>query len=305
MIQLNVSNETALLRHVVLGTAEACGPTPTAAQAYDPKSLVHILAGTYPAEADMVPQMESVCAVLEKHGVTVHRPQIKTDVNQIFARDIGFVIEDKLFRSNIIDQRAEEFDAVRPVLQAAVPDLQVIEIPNHVSVEGGDVLLDGDAIFVGTYSGEDFETYMSCRTNTAAVDYLQAQFPNKTVRGFDLIKSNTDGKANVLHLDCCFQPVGRGGALLCADAFVRPEDAAYLRDRYGAEHVFALNMDQVYDMKANLFSISPEVVISDQSFTEVNAWLTGRGIQVETVDYSEISKQGGLFRCSTLPLQRS
>ena len=90
-----------------------------------------------------------------------------------------------------------------------------------------------------------------------------------------------------------------------ADAFVRPEDAAYLRDRYGAEHVFALNMEQVYDMKANLFSISPEVVISDQSFSEVNAWLTGRGIQVETVDYSEISKQGGLFRCSTLPLQRS
>ena len=53
MLQLNVKNETARLRAVVLGTAVSNGPTPTIEEAYDPKSLEHIKAGTYPVEADM------------------------------------------------------------------------------------------------------------------------------------------------------------------------------------------------------------------------------------------------------------
>ena len=36
----------------------------------------------------------------------------------------------------------------------------------------------------------------------------------------------------------------------------------------------------------------------------VNKWLNNKGIQIDTVPYDEISKQGGLFRCSTLPLIR-
>lgn len=46
MLQLNVKNETSRLRAVVLGTAENNGPTPKLEEAYDPKSLEHIKAGT-------------------------------------------------------------------------------------------------------------------------------------------------------------------------------------------------------------------------------------------------------------------
>jgi hypothetical protein len=48
MLKLNVKNETSRLRAVVLGTALSNGETPSIA--YDPKSLEHILAGTYPVE---------------------------------------------------------------------------------------------------------------------------------------------------------------------------------------------------------------------------------------------------------------
>ena len=53
MLDLNVKNETGRLRTVILGLANSNGPTPTCDQAYDPKSLEHILAGTYPVEKDM------------------------------------------------------------------------------------------------------------------------------------------------------------------------------------------------------------------------------------------------------------
>ena len=72
MLALNVKNETSRLRAVVLGTAVSNGPTPKAADAYDPKSLEHILAGTYPVEADMVAEMEAFNKVFEKYDVKVY-----------------------------------------------------------------------------------------------------------------------------------------------------------------------------------------------------------------------------------------
>lgn len=74
MLQLNVKNETSRLRAVVLGCAKNNGPTPTADEAYDPKSLEHILAGTYPVEADMVKEMEAFNQVFQKYNVQVFRP---------------------------------------------------------------------------------------------------------------------------------------------------------------------------------------------------------------------------------------
>ena len=57
MLDLNIHDETSRLKAVVLGTAESSGPVPRPEEAYDPKSLEHILAGTYPSEEDMVREM--------------------------------------------------------------------------------------------------------------------------------------------------------------------------------------------------------------------------------------------------------
>ena len=102
MIKLNIKDETAKLKAVVLGTAVSNGPTPKAEEAYDPKSLEHILAGTYPVESDMVNEMEAFNAVFKKYNVEVYRPKIIENLNQIFTRDIAFVIEDTFIKSNIL-----------------------------------------------------------------------------------------------------------------------------------------------------------------------------------------------------------
>jgi len=60
----------------------------------------------------------------------------------------------------------------------------------------------------------------------------------------------------------------------------------------------------MYDMSANVFSISPDVVVSDRHFKRLNNWLRFNELIVEEIDYREISKQEGLLRCSTLPLYR-
>ena len=67
MINLHVTDETSKLKAVVLGTAVSNGPTPTVEEAYDPKSLQHIQAGTYPVEKDMVREMEAFNEIFQKY----------------------------------------------------------------------------------------------------------------------------------------------------------------------------------------------------------------------------------------------
>ena len=116
MLSLNVKNETSRLRAVVLGTAISNGPTPKVEEAYDPKSLEHIIAGTYPVETDMVAEMEAFNAVFQKYNVEVYRPEIIENYNQIFSRDIGFVIDDIFIKANILPDRERELDAIQYIL---------------------------------------------------------------------------------------------------------------------------------------------------------------------------------------------
>ncbi|WP_047246248.1 dimethylarginine dimethylaminohydrolase family protein [Maribacter thermophilus] len=302
MLKLNINDEISPLKAVVLGTAKSCGPVPKPEEAYDPKSLEHILAGTYPTEKDMMEEMEAFAAVFKKYGVNVFRPEVLENCNQIFSRDIAFVIEDKLIVANILPDREREVEAILHVLDK-IEDKNILHPPEEVHVEGGDVMPWNDYIFVGTYTGEDYADQITARTNKHAVEYLRAQFPHKKVKSFELRKSK-NAKENALHLDCCFQPLGQGKAILHKNGFLVEEEYLWLVDFFGKENIFEITSDEMYRMFSNVFSISPNVVVSERNFDRLNNWLRDEGFVVEEIPYAEISKQEGLLRCSTLPLIR-
>jgi N-dimethylarginine dimethylaminohydrolase len=303
MLKLNIHNETSRLRAVILGTAESTGPIPTPEQAYDPKSLEHILAGTYPKEEDMIKEMDAVCEVFKKYGVKVFRPKVIENCNQIFARDIALVIDDYIIDCNILPDRQEEIEAIRYVIDQIDPS-RIIRLPQEAHIEGGDVIPHNEYIFIGTYSRKDYKDYITARTNSTAVNAIKEHFPNKKVKSFELRKSNTDPRNNALHLDCCFQPVGNGKAILHKNGFLLDEEYEWLVNYFGKENVFEISKDEMYNMKSNIFSIAPDVVISEINFNRLNKWFEDQGITVEKVPYAEIGKQGGLLRCSTMPLIR-
>ncbi len=303
MLQLNVKNETSRLRSVVLGTAVSNGPTPTAAEAYDPKSLEHILAGTYPVEEDMIKEMEAFNEVFKKYDVQVFRPEIIENYNQIFSRDIGFVIDDIFIKANILPDRERELDAIQYVIDQMNP-AKVVRPPEEVHIEGGDVMLWNDYIFIGTYKGSDYKDYITARTNMQGVQYIKDLFPNKIVKEFDLVKSKIEPRDNALHLDCCFQPVGTDKGIIYKSGFREEADYMYLVKLFGKENLFHITREEMYHMNSNVFSIAPDVVVSEKNFTRLNTWLREKGITVEEIPYAEISKQEGLLRCSTLPLIR-
>ncbi|WP_320814569.1 dimethylarginine dimethylaminohydrolase family protein [Flavobacterium sp.] len=303
MLQLNVKNESSRLKAVVLGTAISNGPTPTVEEAYDPKSLEHILAGTYPVEEDMVKEMEALNQVFEKYDVKVYRPEIIENYNQIFTRDIGFVIDDVFVKANILPERERELDAIQYVIDQIDPK-KVVRPPDEVHIEGGDVMVWNDHVFIGTYKGSDYKDYITARTNMEGVNYIKNLFPHKIVKEFDLVKSKIEAKDNALHLDCCFQPVGKDKGIIYKSGFREEADYMYLVNLFGKENLFHITREEMYGMNSNVFSIAPDVVVSEKNFTRLNNWFKEQGFTVEEIPYAEIAKQEGLLRCSTLPLIR-
>ena len=210
MLQLNITNETSQLKAVVLGIANSNGSIPKLEDCYDPKSREHVLNGTYPKEEDMIEEMEAVAAVFKKYDIAVYRPKVIKNYNQIFSRDIAFVIEDKLIKANILPDREKEYIAIQHVTNQINP-INIIELPKECHIEGGDVMPWNEYIFVGTYSGVDYADFITARTNKQAVFALQELFPNKIVKSFELRKHNLTGR---LGIDTKNVPVDKRDSIL-------------------------------------------------------------------------------------------
>ncbi|MDO4225081.1 MAG: arginine deiminase family protein [Bergeyella zoohelcum] len=303
-MKLNVKNETGRLKSVVLGQPNSNGAVPTLQESYDAKSYHSIQNNIYPTEEDIVFEMTEFEKVLKKHDVEVLRPEIIQDYNQVFARDVAFVIEDRMILSNLIPDRADEQEAYSKIFEK-VEWRKIINLPDTAHIEGGDVIVWNDFIFIGTCFSEDYRNFKTARTNEYAIEILKEYFPKKRIIDLELKKNDTVPYEGILHLDCTFNPIGKDKCIIYKDGFVDESDYRLLLDIFGEENCFHINKEEMFEMYPNIFSISPEIVVSDKAFTRMNNHLRNEwGMVVEEILYREISKMGGLLRCSTMPLVR-
>ena len=280
------------------------GADPTLEESYDAKSYHTIQQGVYPKEEDIINEMTEFEKVLKKYDVEVIRPDIIKDYNQVFARDVAFVIEDKMILSNLIPDRADEQEAYSKIFEQ-VEWRKIINLPDTAHIEGGDVIVWNDFLFIGTCFSEDYRNFKTARTNEYAIEILKEYFPKKRIIDLELKKNDTVPYEGILHLDCTFNPVGKDKCIIYKDGFVDESDYRLILDIFGEENCFHVTKEEMFEMNPNIFSISPEVVVSDAAFTRMNRHLQDVwNIKVEEIPYREISKMGGLLRCSTMPLVR-
>ena len=302
MININIENEYSRIKTVLLGIANNIGNPPSQFDTYDPRSLYHVKNNSYPSEIDLVKNIDSFYNKLLKHNVDIIRPKNIPECNQIFTRDLGFVVSNIFFMSNIVSNRQDELKGIEDIIKDF--NVGVIKLPEFMHIEGGDVILHNDKLFIGTYSDADYSSLITARTNVQSIDYLKKMLPNIEIIPIDIKKSNRNIFENTLHLDCCFQTIGIDKAIICPDGFKKKEDYEFLIKLFGRKNIFLANAKESFMLSSNVFVISPEVVVSHTNFKRLNLWLEEKGILVEKVDYSSVSKMSGLFRCSTLPLYR-
>ena len=92
--------------------------------------------------------------------------------------------------------------------------IRFFKLPEDAHVEGGDVMLHNDYLFVGTYYGSDYSNFITARTNIKAVEYLREMFPEKKLKSFNLKKSNYEPRDNALAPGLLFSACGKGQGYL-------------------------------------------------------------------------------------------
>lgn len=219
--------------------------------------------------------------LLKEHGVDVIKlPASPEYPEQVFTRDIGFTIGETIFVAELAtDIRKGEETILEDWLTAQ-------NIPYQVTtsrVEGGDVIVDRDTVFIG----------ISSRTSEEAVQQLEQK-----LSGYDIKKIPFDEK--YLHLDCVFNIVSPEKALIFPPAF-DPETVKELAASY---ELIEVNAEEQFSMGTNVLSIGNGKVFSLPQNREVNAALRQHGFNVIEVDFSEIIKSGGSFRCCSMPVER-
>lgn len=201
---------------------------------------------------------------------------------QVFTRDIGFTIGDTVFISEMASEiRQGEEQELRKWMEAH--DVNFKQLTGH-RIEGGDVIIDRDTVFVG----------VSSRTSKKAIRDLQLQLPD-----FEVIPVSFNEK--YLHLDCVFNILSPTEALIFPEA-LDMATVQMLAERYT---LIRVNEKEQFALGTNVLSIGDRKVFSQPQNLQVNKQLTARGFHVIEVDYSEIIKSGGAFRCCTMPLIRA
>ncbi|WJY26955.1 MULTISPECIES: dimethylarginine dimethylaminohydrolase family protein [Sporosarcina] len=218
---------------------------------------------------------------LREHNVEVIKlPSSERYPEQVFTRDIGFTVGDRLFLADMASD-------IRKGEEAALQNWLLKEnIPFRVSeshVEGGDVIVDRNRVFIG----------ISSRTSEEAVSQLEKSLPDHEV-----IRVPFDEK--YLHLDCVFNVLSPETGLYFPQAF--DEDTRQMLE--SMYDLIEVKESEQFTMGTNVLSIGDGQLFSLPQNPEVNAAMRKKGFDVIEVDFSEIIKSGGSFRCCSMPVVR-
>lgn len=228
-------------------------------------------------------QHQNFIKTLQAENINVYELEANDTLNeQVFTRDIGFTIGNKLFISHMNrDIRQLEIPVLTAWLKAH--QLEFTPIETH-SIEGGDVIIHKDDIWIG----------VSGRTSHAAIDELETKLPTYTIHRLEL-------REDILHLDCAFNIIDDHTALIYTDAF-NEADLKKLKEKY---ILIEVTVEEQFAMGPNVLAIGDRKIISLPENTRINQLLEQADFKVIEVPFSEIIKSGGSYRCCTLPLLRN
>ncbi|KAF6603463.1 arginine deiminase family protein, partial [Bacillus sp. EKM417B] len=90
-------------------------------------------------------------------------------------------------------------------------------------------------------------------------------------------------------------------ALYCKNG-LRQEEIDLLAERF---EMIEVPEEEQFTLGPNILSLSNQTIISLPQHRHTNRELRKRGYTVIEIEFSEIIKSGGSFRCCTLPLVRT
>lgn len=274
---MNIFNENGFLKSAVI-----CSPKEFEIIVPINATQARFFSENPPVKDKMLSEFDDFAKFLSDNGTDLHYlSELPGCPYQIWTRDVAFCIGDRLFVSNMTAKlRQPERTALLD--WAHEHGTKVFELKNGL-IEGGDVLCNSDAVFVG----------ISQRTNKAGIDELRHLLPsNLELTSFQL-------NDWVLHLDVVLN-LFPGGAVFCPEGFANPSEITNLI----TGDIFVVSRKEAEELATNFLFLNPTTVLSQPRHKKLNTWFKNKGFEVLELDFLELNKLGGSFRCATLPIIR-
>ena len=280
-MRVSINNEYDKLKSVVVCSAAY----------YNPDNLVlnnetikyYAENGGVPSREDILKEQECFWEVLKKYNVNLLIADLVEGAKgQMFTRDLAFAIGNNFFISSMRkENRRLAINGWKKIIDDI--DDNIINVPSNVFLEGGDVVVDGNKVYVG----------ISERTTMEGVEFLKSVLGNK----YDVIPLKL--KSKFLHLDVVFTIINPGLALVYKEGL--EQDSYVLLNDF---EKILLNEDEQFKLGTNVFVIDRNHIIVNKDHVRLIQEIEKRGVNVIPVVFSETSKDGGAFRCTTCPLER-
>ncbi len=230
------------------------------------------------AECARVAHGDYVTALREQGVDVLVLPGLEGHPDCTFVEDTAVVVGDAVvipFMGH--PSREGEQGAVR---EALGEHLEIIEMPEGTTMDGGDVIFFDDRFLVGR----------STRTNEAAVAFFGEVAKD---RGFDVMVF--DIPPSTLHLTTvCSSP--KPGMLIAAEGHLTPEQFAPLVEQ-GVELLWVPNEESY---AANVIGFESGDVIISANYPETMRVLEGAGFTTRSVDMAHIRAADGSLTCCSI-----
>lgn len=277
---LHVNNEFGHLHKVLMASVETfhlhepINSTQEYYYKYDP-----------PIMEKLLDEQANFVSVLTKYGVEIVWAEKRYDcTNQLNTRDVAFVIGNTFVVCPMRKkERQNEHLSLERVIRSFKNNDKVLR-PTAGFIEGGDIILDGTKMFVG----------ISQRTNKEGLQWLKDSFSTE----YTIVPVYLTPK--YLHLDCVFNLLSESTALVQREGI---SDESFEKVSKLYDIVYADLSEQIA-LPTNVFSINSKTVVADIRNKVTNERIRESGKDVIEIDFFEMSKIGGSFRCCTCPLER-
>ena len=287
-IKISVPSETAVLKTVLMRLAAPVQLLRSISSLLEPSVLRQVMHNRFvPYNARRAQaQQFAFKSVLESHGARVILEAPIGNSGAHYTRDIGFAIDDTFFVSRMGTRvREPEVVAIEPWL-ARFSKVVRLEAGH---IEGGDVMLAPGFVLVGL--GE--------ATNEAGIASLKAALVRVgSTREVVPLAFNSPG---VIHLDTKFNLVAPNLGVISRQSF-EEKSLKWLENHF---QLIDATPEETRAIQINTFVISNGYVVMDARAERLANLLRGYGLKPVLLDYSEITRLPGSFRCTTLPLERS
>ena len=209
--------------------------------------------------------------------------QVEGAKGQMFTRDLAFVIGDKFFISSMRkENRRLAINGWSKIINQINPS-NVVRVPSDIYLEGGDVIVDNKNVYVG----------ISERTTMDGVKFL------KDVLGDEYSVIPLKLNSKFLHLDVVFTIINPNLALIYRDGL--EEESYNLLSKYIKIEV---TEQEQFELATNVFVVDSKNIIVNSVHSRIIEELRNYDLNVISVDFKQIAKDGGAFRCTTCPIER-